>query len=405
MNLVAISSFDEYENFIKIAYDNPSMFKDEIFVSTNSVFFVETGFMCMTYSKLSPREFPFRGIESNDQQSKFLCESVEFSNSFEPKEIREIVNVKPTFFRPLSVDNFKKYYLSRVALTPPAASMACKSFGMNLASPKNQAEYNTLQNLLADLLVPSSAAIAVFRSSADKNIWLDGDGNTKNYKIPWYDDSSWDATTNENCAVFTPLTDSPMTDVSCNTAYAFVCEDSEYTFFLGANSIYDQQEAEKFMDTLTSVTVDTSKFDFGFSKSSIKLSFFDAKLLCQSLQMELFTPDQLLYDEIIKEVLVNIEGESTFITGMTSMGSLDTWYSVVNGKVLDDVIKWSDDEFISECSALVKSSQGELYYKDVDCSEKNNFICLKTSTVDNLKYDYVANDYVELKEGTTSQEI
>lgn len=402
MNLAEILSIDEYENFIRIAYDNPSMFKDEIFISSKSVFPVETGFMCMTLSKLSPREFPFKEIESNDQQSKFVCESVEFSNSFEPKEIREIVDVKPTFFRPLSIDNFdvnfKKYYLSRVALSPPAASMACKSFGMNLASPKYQDEYETLQSLLANLPVPSSAAIALFRSSADKEVWLDGDGNSKNYNISWYDDSSWDAATNENCAVFTPLTDCPMTDVSCNTAYAFVCEDSEYPSILGADSIYNQQEAEKLIDTFTSVTIETTKYDFGFGKPSIKLSFFDAKLLCQSLQMELFTPDQLLDDETIQEMLLNVQGASTFTTGMTSMGSAETWYSVVNGKILNDITKWSDDEFISECSALVKSSQGEFYYKDVDCIEKNNFICLKTSTVENFKYNYVADDYIELNE-------
>lgn len=394
MNLALITAEGEYENLNKIALDNPSLFSDELFVNAKSSDLSTSSMWCVTFAKYFRRMFEYKPLYSLNQQGKFLCESVEISDTFEPKKSREIVNVKSSFYNALSNDNndvnYKKYYLSRVALTPPAASIACKSFGMNLASPQNQEEYNKVQTLLTNLPELTSAAIAVIRSATDKKVWLDGDGNKKNYEINWYDDDSWKAETNENCAVFVPLTDSPMTDVTCTSSYPFICEDNTYSDH-ASDIINNREETEKFIEKFRSVTIDTTRFDFGFSKPSIQLSFFEAKLMCQSLGMELFTPDPMLDDFAMKESLAGIEA-SSFITGLTSMGTPDSWYSVKDGQVLNDITVVTDDEEINECSALVKDSEGELYFKDVSCTEINNFICQKISTVESFEYK-IENDY------------
>jgi hypothetical protein len=269
--------------------------------------------------------------------------------------------------------------------------MACKSFGMALASPNSQEEYSKLQNLLSNLEVPTSVAIAVFRSAVDSNLWLDGNGNTKNYLIDWIDDNSWDATTDENCAVFLPLDNSPMTDVSCKNPYAFVCESLGFDVDSSPYLSYDSQTVKSLLNeplSITSVKKD-KKIDVRFSKPSIKLSFFEAKLLCQSLQMDLYTPDPSFEDS--DEIFDAYAVGSRFLTSITSMGKPNLWYSAIDGSALNS-LRWSDDSSDDKCAVVVKGLFGSIYYDDVDCSDKFNFICQKVSDKEPFRYDVYSDD-------------
>lgn len=388
MNLAAITSEGEYQNLIQIANDNPSSFGDGIFISSKSSD-LSTDSMCVSFAMAARRSYTYKTIDSTEQQSKFLCESVEVSDIFEPKESREIVDVKSTFFRSLSSDaidvNNKKYYLSRVALSPPAASVACKSFGMNLASPKAQEEFYKLKSLLSEFS-ESPASIALVRSATDKKIWLDSEGNEINYEINWSENNSWNSETNENCAVFIASIDTTMIDVSCNEEFLFICEDAQMEMV--ENSIYSQQEAENFLENFRNVWIGSSRLEFGFSKPSIQLSFFDAKLMCQSLGMELFSPDPNF-----DEYFITSNGASSFITSMTSMGTSDLWYSSKDGKIMSQITVNTDEDVTSgKCSTLVLNGIFEkISYKTADCTTKYNFICHKTSS--EIAYEYKTDNY------------
>lgn len=375
MKLATINAEGEYQNLVKITNDNPILFNDEVFVSSDSA---ESEFLCSTFYKFYRRDFAFKPVESADQQSNFMCESVEVSSTFESKESREVIAVKSTFFKALSEDdddiNSKKYYLSRLELLPAQASTACKSFGMKFASPQSQNEYLRIKELLG--LSTASASISIVRSPANTQTWLDGNGKTKNFEIDWLSSSF------ERCAVFKPLKSGLVEAVSCSLEFPFICEDNSLDTS-ETISAFDRSEFEKFFEKLRSITTETMKIDFAFSKASMKLTFFEARLLCQSLQMELFTPELSLDYSELNEHFFGLEVGSIFYTGMTSMGSSDSWYSVQSGKVLNDITTWQDDDQTSDCSVVVKYLANEFYYKDVDCRTKNSFICQKTTNLTN----------------------
>lgn len=268
---------------------------------------------------------------------------------------------------------------------------------MNLASPKSDDEYRKLRDLLSSLDIPMTAAIALYRSATDKKVWLDGNGEKANFFVQWYDDVTWSPSTDENCAAYLPLDDSPMTDISCGKSFAFVCEKQGFDIDLQPSFAYDPNEAKQFMGVRSNVVGDTKSYEFSLGKSSIKLSFFDAKLLCWSLQMDLFTPDPALDDGSLKNILRSSEAGSMFLTGMTSMGASGSWYSTIDGRTMNDA-KWTENLEGGECSVLVLGSDGAIYYDDVSCTDEFNFICQKVTDLDFLKYEYSddVGDDVEL---------
>lgn len=273
MNLASIETDAELKNLNLIARRNRQIVFDEIFVDS------ESGLQCNTLKKSSTGRFAVSYSRFMEKESKFMCEHVEESETFEAAQKQpESVNVKATFFISLTNEvsdvNFKKYYLSRNYFTPGKALMACKSFGMTLASPTNQMEYNKLQ--AAASLHPKNPTIALYKS-ADKKTWLGGNGKEINYKIDWNIGEPNNCENNEECVMFTNSVSGLklMNDVPCNTArYSFICEHDTKAED-ETKLVYDAKEAAKYFETIQLSTATLS-----VSKASMKLSFFDAKLMC-----------------------------------------------------------------------------------------------------------------------------
>lgn len=59
----------------------------------------------------------------------------------------------------------------------------CEAFGMHLASPQNQDEFDKLKQLVLTL-GEGSTAISGFRSEIDENVWVDS-SNQINYTMDW----------------------------------------------------------------------------------------------------------------------------------------------------------------------------------------------------------------------------
>lgn len=76
----------------------------------------------------------------------------------------------------------------------------CKAFGMILAAPQNQDEYDRLKYLAG--IHPNAAdiyaAIAVTRSELNKNLWLSS-GKEINFNLTWADGEPNNVYDNEHC--------------------------------------------------------------------------------------------------------------------------------------------------------------------------------------------------------------
>jgi hypothetical protein len=377
MHLAKIESEDERKNFIKIMAANLKLFKDEVFISALQD---DSESFCRTiYGRPQRGVFKIEEIFEG-QQSKFLCESVEVKKTFESSN--QNIDVKSTFFKVLgnfnSDDVSKNYYLSRIWLSPPEATKACKSFGMTHASPVNQMEYDNLRNLIINCDNCSTASIAIYRSENNHNFWFDATGDRANYKIKWAPGEPSNLDGEEHCAFFSKITKG-MNDVPCTLPYPFICEDNLKE--VQTETQFDKTATMRLIQDYYVKTPQEPKMIYYSSKENIKLNWFNARLMCQSVGMDIFTPETKEDSQIPNDLLTGL-GYDSFHIGITSMGSSDgSWYYANSGKRLDYDLFQDDNSFSDDngksCAAYLKDDSGSISYQNVDCTTKISFICQK----------------------------
>lgn len=388
MNLASLKTDEEISNLLNIAWKNMKLFKDEFFV--NSIF----------------GESLCQAIKGNvinynanlEQKIKFLCEDVVVADNFDEPKTVEFVDVKSTFFDPLGSfvtdDVTKNYFLSRMYLTPPEATIACKSFGMVFASPENQQEYDNLRDLMQEHDNPA-AAIAAFRSELDNEIWIDGQGKLLNYIMKWAEGEPSNLYGNEHCVFFRDALSAPMNDVPCDKAYQFICEDNQE---IKVDKQIEPKDVAKLM-----VEQQISSYDqllderiiYYRSRRSIKLSWFESKLMCQSIGMEMFAPkDNDEYDN----GRAFLSDNESFHVGLTTMGTDNIWYSVNSGKVVTDDFSvpfpYMTEKDSNMC-LVVSKIDGTYGAQAADCTDKRNFICGFKVPSDAYQYKVASNDDYE----------
>lgn len=389
MNLAKIENDGELRNLLEITNGKPTLFSDEFFIESSSG---SADFPCFTYKMSFRGNFAIYNVESSDQQSKFLCENVEikdYSEIVRDEVLQDSVDVKSTIFRPVgdydnAEDVLKNYYLSSPLLTPPEASVVCKSFGMILASPEDQQEFD---NLVAKM--PSMATIAAYRSESDDNVWLDGYGNAINYNFVWTKGSA--SNSDGHCVEFE---DGPKESVSmpCDSKSAFICEENlnEVKTETQFNSI----DASKFMSNFFAYQTEHISVEFFPSKASVKLSLFEAKLVCESYGMQLYAPEDGTSQLEMANDFFNNLGYTSAHIGLTKIGKPDSWYSIVTGKILDEgkiqyAVNDSDD---FDCLAVAKGDDETWFTQINDCNRRMNFVCQKLTPIDSLQYEFVDYD-------------
>lgn len=388
MRLARIQSEEERNNLLTIAKENWKLFKDEFFVDAND----DSIFSCQTFKRPFRGNFLVNTAELENQLSKFLCEDVEVAETFEDKQSREVIDIKLTFFQPIGDYNSefddvsKSYYLSRTSLTPPEATVACRSFGMVLASPVNQQEYNKLQLLLENY--QTSATIAVYRSETNDDVWIDGNGNPIGYEIQWADGEPSNTNDNEHCAFFQEVPSRPMNDVPCNVAYTFVCEQNNNNDDAVSVAPINLNEVSKYMKDSAMSTIDTMHETLLYypSKPSMKLSWFEAKLICESFGMKIFAPENKFQADVASDFIEHSDDYYSFHVGFTMMGTVGSWYSANDGKVMNRELNkgfTTSNDFRRECFVIMHEFDSKRFvYTPADCSERHNFICQKSIPLD-----------------------
>lgn len=370
MRLAKFQSSDEFSNLLTIAREKGKYFEEDFYVSDEN----DSEISCINYKKLFRGGFQTNDVDSSYHLSKFLCEDIQITDNFEALEPIKEVDVKSTFFQAIgsySNDNSTKaYYLSRTTLTVPEATIACKSFEMELASPKNPEEFINLKSLLADSSEQTefvSATVAVYRSEVG-NTWVDGDGNKVNYGIDWAEPSNWDG--DDNCIAFQIAPNLLINSVSCSQANAFICEDNQDDVD-NVKAAFDINEVAKFMNINANKSISTSDDNLIYypSRSWIKLSLFEAKMICESFGMQIYTPVSDFQTSIATGYFATSD-YSSFNVGFTSMGTSKSWYSVNNGKVENIDLDLKPTE---ECLKI-----DEFGYGTAECTSRHSFICQKS---------------------------
>lgn len=92
------------------------------------------------------------------------------------------------------------FYENLMAATAEQANQICQAFGMTLASPQSQAEFDQLKKLLfaAENIPWTHAVIAGYRSEEKTKKWLDSTHEIK-YGIDWNDGEPNNSGNRENC--------------------------------------------------------------------------------------------------------------------------------------------------------------------------------------------------------------
>ncbi len=107
----------------------------------------------------------------------------------------------------LQIAENKKYYASfKIKVLANDAPMACQSFGMQMISPINQAEYDNLRNLLLQQFNNvtdhyDSVAIGGYRSEENNKDWV-VHNNKVEYEMDWNDGEPNNYYHDENCLGF-----------------------------------------------------------------------------------------------------------------------------------------------------------------------------------------------------------
>lgn len=389
MNLVNIQSNNELYNLWKISYNNYKLFDQEFLVSSSEE---DSEISCKTYRKRLFGTFLTKEVETKEQQYKFLCESVEVSDTFEQQETLATVDVRTTFFQQLN-ENSKAYFLSRISLTPPEATVACKSFGMALASPENQEEYGSLRGSLYSTKI--IAAIAAYRSETDENVWVSGVGSEINYQMAWAVGEPSNSESDEHCVIFKDEVLPRMNGVSCTSAFQFICEDNQSEVKI--KKPFSANAVAKYMNQYFS-TVDIADEDswiYYVSKSSMKLSWFEAKLMCESMGMEMYAPESEIQSDVATDFLENSSNYDSFFIGLSSVGTDSNWYSINSGKVISkelaDRYPTSTNVISQKCLLMIKDFNN-ITPQLVDCNERHNFICQRSTPLNVFRYQTSYSD-------------
>lgn len=284
----------------------------------------------------------------------------------------------------------KSYYISTIVKAPPDQGIKyCQSMDMILASPQTQDEFENLQVLLRNAKFDwQNAAISGYRMSGDN--WADT-GDRLPYKFNWTVGEPNNAKGNEHCLFLSnpdiTLNDDPC--VSYSFSGQFICEFNHQE----PQRRNDVIEASRFIEPF----MKESKTELYLSYKHLQLTWIDAKLMCKSFGMDLFTPES---DQDIKHVreLLSTSGQIAIIrTGVTKIGS-DRWYSIISG----ESNQWFIDETYSGEFALMTVDEGMLI--ESNTSSKENFLCqklylnegIKTNSTVKVNFGFLADHFLLL---------
>lgn len=290
------------------------------------------------------------------------------------------------------------------------AANICHSFGMKLASPENQHEYNNLRELLSELPFHqrSQVFIEAYRSKKNAEDWLSA-GIKINYRFSFAENQPDNNRNKENCLVFSDSTVSNlpnMNDVPCDMRSQFICEREK---LVKTKRSLNSDEKLKFMNVIAS---------FGYTKANdsvlkivyashkfLKVSWIQARNICKSFGMDLLVFETEFEDRIRKELEANDGVPRHFHIGASSIGA-DYWFSTATGRSLNFNIRWKrgDKIDISKLCLMMESQNGLLVYTRVNCAlVATNFMC-QNVIMNNVKLNSEKSDasYSTDKEDETS---
>lgn len=259
----------------------------------------------------------------------------------------------------------------------------CHSMGMTLASPRDQSEYDNIKNLLKKTQHSwNRVFIEAYRSKNDKRIWLRG-GDKVNYNINFEDNQPDNFRNVENCLTLMNCT-GKMNDMPCYRSSQILCERSNVVKPLKVN----RAELTKLMRPIAEYSYSTSNTTVSkklyVSHAFLKASWIEARLLCMSLGMDLFSADSDFEAVSVQNDLgSNANLSSHFLTGITNMEQEHTWYSIQEGKALNYDIKFAQTSSSDEKNhcVMMEREGGTFVNKKISCTLlKTSFLCQETSS-------------------------
>ncbi|KAG4076871.1 hypothetical protein HA402_008457 [Bradysia odoriphaga] len=399
MRMALIETDDELNNLIAMARRNSKIFDEKVFVDGYDLAVTESDSNgtdtkpCYSIQKLRKGKLKIHSENCNYYSNKFLCEQTEIVDicDYEKNHASDdIVDVKATFFKYIGNFESKKYYASfQLKAQSNDVPKICQSFGMQMVSPRNQAEYDNLVKMLEKFDDEwNSVSIAGYRTDDEESEWVVF-GEKVSYEMDWKDGQPDNRDDVEHCIALKKMDEDPpkIEDIPCRTEryfsvyrvslYQFVCELDESITDVKILSQIDPR-----------IFKPLTNYEIGSTKKELFVSLFDvdwitAHLMCRNFGMELFTPSSSTEDETLRNKMINFTGISDVLhVGITSAGTDGAWYSVNTGKILDFDLEYANQYYASDYNSLTLSKTNESYAYD-------------TVTITNIPHHFICQMVVE----------
>ncbi|CRK89450.1 CLUMA_CG003195, isoform A [Clunio marinus] len=416
MELVNVESTKESQNLARIAVNRPHKFYEGIFMSSNSSSKSNED-ECLSFSAPKTLKLPIKAV-SCGVELNFMCEVIKVQTydntrnitSTDEVESAKVIDNIFTYLGETEIikdeedDNSEtvknktmKYYLSKGLLTTPnEASMVCKSFNMNLASPKNQVEFDEFIAVLAYYCLRGSfshsvewrdATIAGYRSKENEAEWhvsgklVEYRGTLKHFYNHFkHDCLGVGYNNNQNLASIT---------LDCESVHPFICEaiDSE-------NSTTDVKFITNKEGVLKPLTENENASNFAKSLyvSTVKRNWINAFSVCRVFGMDLFLPETVDEEkEMIELMELDNEHLSEVHIGATSINRL-FWYSINDGKIINVDMEIRYQNAFEQNRCLSVDVKLENVYQESNCrGTRRTFICREVRNNqmhDEIKYQF-----------------
>ncbi|CRK89448.1 CLUMA_CG003193, isoform A [Clunio marinus] len=400
MELANVESEKERRNLAKISLKSPLKFYNGIFIKSNSSPKVNED-ECLSFSAPKTLKLSIGSI-SCEAVLNFMCEvikvqiydktrNITLANEVESTKVidnvftylgkTEIIKDEQGGNSETVKNKTMKYYLSKGLLTTPnEASMVCKSFNMNLASPKNQVEFDEFIAVLAYYCLRGSfshsvewrdATIAGYRSKENRAEWhvsgklVEYRGTLKHFYNHFkHDCLGVGYNNNQNLASIT---------LDCESVHPFICEaiDSE-------NSTTDVKFITNKEGVLKPLTENENASNFAKSLyvSTVKRNWINAFSVCRMFGMDLLLPETVDEEkEMIELIKLDNEHLSEVHIGATTINRR-FWYSINDGKIIniDMEIRYEYEFNPNRC--LFFDVNDDNVYRESNCrGTRRTFIC------------------------------
>lgn len=301
------------------------------------------------------------------------------------------------------VKSWKQYFISSpdLMLTAFDAALLCRSFDLQLLSPRNQNELDLIMSQLSENVQSvnyNDVLIGVYLAEASEKFWLSGD---QEYEISLSKDS---AGSEENCLGFNKENETnkiQLRTISCEKKSQFMCEEN-----FSEPIERTTEGSERFLKRLAEYQFESSQESVSkllyVSHHFLQTSWIKAQQICSAFGMDLFVPETSLESKIIfHEFQANPDLPKSFHVGAMNInrGYVSTehiyngqgWYSIATNNFLNLKTNRKDEDDSYQNCGKMEVKKGHYHnMKKISCTEDiSNFICQKNLIKNETQFRFV----------------